>query len=96
MGFWLAACHPCARRMDLSPVFRRRAYDLAKNRGLRVLYQRAADLVGITGAALLGAMPGPLAMPDRGRLRAADVRLSLPIGSLETAVAHVLGQGSRQ
>jgi hypothetical protein len=82
--------------MTLSPAFRRKALDRAQDRALRALYQRAADLVGITGAALLDALPGPLSVPDGGRMRAADVRLNLSLGSLETAVAHVLGAGRTQ
>jgi hypothetical protein len=92
-GFQLGACHACERRMRMSPKYRRQALQLAQQAATRTLFQRTADLAGVTGAALLEAMPGlqTAARPTAGELRAADIRLSLPAGTMERSFMHVLG-----
>lgn len=89
VGFGMAACRPCTRRMGASPTFRRKARRLADAAAVRTLLQRVADLAGITGPALLRALP--LAGIDKAdALLRADIALRLPPGTLASAFAQVL------
>jgi hypothetical protein len=92
----MAACKPCGRRMGLSASFRRRAQRWATDAALRSLLQRVADLVGVTGAALLTALPRRGRLPAAADLARAAARLGVPAGSVEAAFLHVLGAGRLQ
>lgn len=98
-GLHLGTCQPCARRLKLSPAYRRQTQARADAAAFRALWQRVADLVGVTGAALVAA----LSLSDDGAppagsatLRQADARLNLPAGSIESALLQVLGVGPKQ
>lgn len=95
-GFGMAACVACDTRRAHSPKFRRKAERLAEAAALRSLWQRVADLVGVTGAALLTALPRPGLAPDATELLRADARLGLPVGSVESALRQVVGAGRLQ
>lgn len=95
VGFGMAACKTCGRRMGLSASFRRRAQRRATDAALRTLLQRVADLVGVTGAALLGALP-LASLGDPAARQRADLALCLPLGSIAAAFAQVQGSGVQQ
>lgn len=94
-GFGMAACVPCDTRMAHSPKFRRRALRLADSAALRTLLQRVADLAGVTGPALLQALP-LAGLADPAAVQRAENTLRLPPGSIAGALAQVLGAGVRQ
>ncbi|MFM2059031.1 MAG: hypothetical protein RLY71_3416 [Pseudomonadota bacterium] len=91
-SFHMGTCHACARKMRLSPTYRRQARALAAVAAKRMLYQRTADLAGVTGAALLEALSclHTTDWPTVGQLRDADARLGLPLQTLERALHQVL------
>ncbi len=95
VGFGMGACKPCGRRMDQSAGFRRKAERLATDAALRTLLHRVADLVGVTGAALLGALP-LASLADPAARQRADLALCLPLGSIDAAFAQVHGSGVQQ
>ncbi len=96
IGLVMATCEPCDRQLRLSPAFRSQTRGHINEAAMRALWQRVADLVGVTGAALIEAMPTLGSTPAVTAFRTADVRLQLPPESIETAVAHVLGVGVPQ
>ncbi|MEY4750390.1 MAG: hypothetical protein RIQ60_2604 [Pseudomonadota bacterium] len=97
-GFHMGTCHACARKMRLFPAYRRQARTLATAAAKRTLYQRTADLAGVTGAALLEALPclHTTDFPTVGQLREADARLGLPLQTLERALMRVLHRDQPQ
>lgn len=95
-GFGMAACVACDTRRAGSPKFRRKAERRAELAAQRSAWQRVADLVGVTGAALLTALHKPGLAPDAAELLRADARLDLPAGSIEAAFRQVVGAGQQQ
>lgn len=95
-GFGMAACVACDTRMAHSPKFRRKAERLADAAAQRSLLQRVADLVGVTGAALLTALPRRGRLPAAADLARADARLGVPAGPVEAAFRQVVGAGRLQ
>lgn len=95
-GVGMAACVACDTRIAHSPKFRRKAERLAEAAALRSLWQRVADLVGVTGGALLAAFPRACLAPGSAELLQADARLGVPVGSVESAFRQVMGAGRLQ
>lgn len=95
-GYCMAACVACDTRQAHSPKFRRKAERLAEAAARRSTWQRVADLVGVTGAALLAALPPAGRVPDAGELLRADARLGVPAGSVGSALRQVVGAGRLQ
>lgn len=90
IGIGMAACKPCGRSMGTSAAHRRRAQRRATDAAVRTLLQRIADLVGVSGVALLQALP-LASLRDPAARQRADLALCLPLGSIDAACTQVLG-----
>ncbi|MEY8874999.1 MAG: hypothetical protein AB9M60_00705 [Leptothrix sp. (in: b-proteobacteria)] len=92
----LGACIPCARKMRLSPTYRRQARQRIDEAAFRTLWQRTADLVGVTGRAMADAVNGINAAHMPLTSAHLETRLGVPPGSVDSALARVLGAGQLQ
>lgn len=97
-GLALGACGACARRLRQSAGYRRQVAQNARDAGARAVCQRAADLVGVSGAALVEALHSVVTRhaPSPEAYRLVDARLGVPAGSVEGAIKAVLNCGKRQ
>ena len=97
-GFALGACAPCARRLSQSAGYRRQTAANARTTGLRVVYQRVADLVGVRGDALTEALNTVSTRHEHtpASFRLVDAALCVPAGSVEGALRVVLNYGGKQ
>lgn len=93
LGFGMAACRPCEARAAISPSFRRQAHQRADDALRRAILQRAADVLGVTGKAFMDALSVKGRGVDLNDTSTADAALSLPAGSVEGALRHVLRAG---
>jgi hypothetical protein len=97
-GFALAACGACARRLRQSAGYRRQTAENARIAGERVVCQRAADLVGVSGSALTEALHSVATRHEytAESYRLVDSMLGVPAGSVEGAMNSVLKCGGQQ
>jgi hypothetical protein len=91
-GLKLGACGPCAKQHGQSAGFRRQVAENARAAGFRSVFQRAADLIGVSGPALVEAMRPVSLRHDAGpeAFRLVDMALNVPAGSVEGALRSVL------
>lgn len=97
-GLSLGACGACARQLRQSAGYRRQVAQNARAAGERAVYQRAADLVGVSGAALVEALHSVATRhaPSTEAFRLVDSLLGVPAGSVEGAMKSVLNCGVKQ
>jgi hypothetical protein len=95
-GVGMAACGPCYAKAARSPEFHDQARARAEVAAWRTTWQRVADLAGVPGVALLAAVDTLRAqhLPVTGPQL--DARLSVPPGTIDSALTQVLKVGRPQ
>lgn len=92
----MAVCGPCDRKMQQSPRYRHEAHQRAETAAFLSLLQRVADLVGVPLQAMTGAFEQLQASHAPFTVARLEALLGVPPGSVDGALAQVLGAGRLQ